>query len=396
MDPLDAVKEATYTIFSHQGQGLSGITPKRELVASTSVTSVDFEEGGRGDHTSRELSSEPVQPKDEQCLNERASLAEPFSFLSNQELSVQWSPSFLCGLSTPPSSRTMSPSNSAQDIPSLSEFAQRPMTPVADQDKEVTPEQQETRTSTPDTGRRKSGGDVKKWAQKSRKSPTLSAKSKSDESVDIKTKKAQQEAAKGDVAHGGAKVTSERSKGSPRKRKERIFSSEKSSPRLFRADFIPYSKQTHSAPTTPDVRSKDNFSFSRMQDHKQQEQHGPADCKGKPCACTTTIHYNERPSATSATPSSNKLDASVEELSANVSLLRVIKDLHQDALSKVSAQLSQNVDQSEHLDGSVRSKVKSPLELLDEFIECGSNLHSLQLSRYEHLHTVANILTPDV
>lgn len=388
MDPLDAVKEATYTIFSHRGPSASGLTPKRELVASTSVTSVDVEEGGRGNLNRRRLSNERIQPHDEQFQTDRAIQTERASFLSNQELSVLWSPSFSCGLSTPPSSRTISPATSAQDIPSLSEFVQRPMTPVTDQDKESNVDQQETRTSTPDTSRRKSGGDVRKMAQRSHKSPKLSAKSKSDESVEAKAKKPHQETGKGEMLSGAQKFITDKAKGSPKKKREKMSNSEKSTSRLFLADRIPGSMQTHSAPTTPDIRPKDSFSFNNAQDSHQAEQQITTDNQGKTItAGAHTPNYENKRVAT--TPSIHStFDASAHESSADVSLLRVIKDLHQDALPKVTGQPLHNQDPNELVDGGVRSKTKSPLELLDEFIECGSNLHSLQLSRYEAFYSL--------
>lgn len=363
LDPFDAVKEATYTIFSYQGPSTTGVAPKRELVTSTSVTSVDCEEGGNANSNQKVVSNEGLVPCDDRWQKDMTSQTEPASFLSNQEMSLFWSPSFSCGLSTPPSSRTISPSNSTQDIPSLNEFVQRPMTPVADQDKESNMEQKETRTSTPNTSRRKSGGDVKKLGQKSHKSPSLVSKSKSDESVDAKTTSSQQEVTKGER--------------SPRKRRDKAFISEKSSPQLLRANSASNSKRTHSAPTTPDVRSKENFHFNTS----QSEQQNTIDSQRRASGFATATQYHENKRASITPVAKNTLESSVHESSVNISLLRMIRELHEDAIAKVAGQQFHGGDQNEHPDSVTKSKAKSPLELLDEFIECGTNLHTLQLSR---------------
>ena len=368
------MKEATYTIFSYQGPSTAGVAPKRELVASTSVTSVDVEEGIKTSSNQKVLPDEGLVPCDDRWQKDLTNQTEQASFLSNQELSLVWSPSFSCGLSTPPSSRTISPSNSTQDIPSLNEFVQRPMTPVADPDKESNMEQQETRTSTPNTSRRKSGGDVKKWGQKSHKSPSLVSKSKSDESVDAKTTSSQQEVTKGER--------------SPRKKRDRAFISEKSSPQLLRTNSLSNSKRTHSAPTTPDVRSKENFNF--ISNHPEQQ--NAIDSQRRASGFATATQYLENKRASITPIAKNALESSVHESSVNISLLRIIRELHEDAIAKVAGQQFHGLDQNEHPDVIAKSKAKSPLELLDEFIECGTNLHTLQLSRYEFFSQLNIIL----
>ena len=384
LDPLDAIKEATYTVFSHQPSNTSGVTPKRELVVSATVTSVDAERQIESNLNYKLFSNERNQPNDEQGRNDRMYRTDPASYLSSHELSVLWSPSFLCGLSTPPSSRTMSPANSAQDILSLSEFVQRPMTPVADPEKDSNYDNQDTRTSTPGTDRRKSSGDFKKASQKSHKSPQLFGKSKSEEFVDLKTKKSQPDVAKAEIVHEGTKHGVNKTKGSPKKKKDKPLHGDlvKLSPKLSRSDHAHSIKQTHSAPSTPAITSKDKFGFN-LQD-LLSEQQVSVESQGKSTALTATPqnHENKRQTAAfQSNVSQNAPDSPTYEHSANVSLLRVIKDLHQEALSKLNIQSSHNQDLNEHLDGGGKSKARSPMELLDEFIECGSNLHSLQLSK---------------
>lgn len=387
LDPLDAVKEATYTVFSHQEPSLAGVTPRKELVCSPGAISIDINKR-RESVGSKPGPSERSQPHDEQGRNDLITRTDPASYLSSQELSILWSPSFLCGLSTPPSSRTLSPANSAQDILSLNEFVQRPMTPVADTDKDLNCDNSDTRTSTPDTSRRKSGGDMKKLAQRSHKSPQLFAKSKSEESVEAKAKRPQQqESSKGEFSSESTKLTGDRgvARSSPKKKKDRetLSTLEKSSPALSRSDNAVTSKQTHSAPTTPAITSKDSFSFSSTQDNQPELASSDYQNKSSTYSVSSQHHESKRHALSfqTSTVSQFSLDSPIHELKSNVSLLRLIKDLHQEALSKMNVQWSQNPDVLDNPEFATRSKLKSPLELLDEFIECGSNLYSLQLSR---------------
>lgn len=376
LDPLDAIKEASYAVFSPPAGSQNGATPRRDQVFSKTVSSADVEKRIESSINNKSHSSEP-KAQEEQSCSERP--AEPASYLCSQEVSAFWSPSFLCGLSTPPSSRTMSPANSAQDILSLSEFVQRPMTPIVDVDKE---EHSDTRTSTPDNSRRKSAGEIRKLAQKIHKSPQLYAKSKSDDPVDVKIKRLQQEAPKGEIL-----LEIDQTKLSPKKKREKQTTGvlERSSPRLPRTEHVIGQKQqTHSAPTTPAISSKENFSFNSMQSQNQLEV-AYVEGQGRPTAFIGANHQHDGKRPASAfqplATSRNMPESPMRDLDSNLSLLRFIKELNQEVLSTMNGQGSQNQDQVEQLDGVIRSKTKSPLELLDEFIECGSNLHSHQLSR---------------
>ena len=376
LDPLDAVKEATYTVLTQTAHDESGICQKTENIVSTAVNSstIDTQSQVQTDLKSSTVESRSAQEQDGQ---ERR-----VPILMSQELSLAWSPSFACGFNTPPSSRTMSPANSTQDVSSLNEFVQRPITPVADTDKDVRDSTQDNCTSTPVFNRRRSGGELKKSWRKSNQSPKLFSKSKSEESVEADNKKSHREEPKTDYHSFLRKYGFDKSV-TPTKKKEtleRTGSSAKSSPRMPRAELLLMTKQTHSAPTTPSLSAKDSFTFPPVHDNTPSFTDHHTAPTFMSAASATSFSESRRTPAHQHSWVSQRSQSPTEESSVNIALLRLIKDLHEEALLKMNIPVTQEID-TDSSGGSSKTKLKSPFELLDEFIECGSSLHSLQLSK---------------
>lgn len=371
------MKEATYTVLSHTSHDESGRCQKTENVVSTAVTSTTIDTQTQAQ---TDLKSSAVESKSAQ---EQEGQERRVPILLSQELSLAWSPSFACGFNTPPSSRTLSPANSTQDISSLNEFVQRPITPVADTYKDVVDDSQDNCTSTPVFNRRRSGGELKKSWRKSNQSPKLFSKSKSEESMEAENKKTHREEHKSDYHSFLRKYGFEKSV-TPTKKKEtleRTGSSAKSSPRMPRAELLLMTKQTHSAPTTPSLTTKDSFTFPPGHDSTPSfsDQHTMPTFMS--AASATSFSDSRRTPAHQHSWVSQRSQSPTEESSVNIALLRLIKDLHQEALLKMNTPVAQEMDTDQPSGGSFKAKLKSPLELLDEFIECGSSLHSLQLSK---------------
>ena len=363
--------------------GIQGLAARKEVVVSTAVTSVANDNLSSVNSECKISATEPFHNDDNGKL---LHTHDSTSYLSKQELSLFWSPSYSCGLSTPPSSRTLSPANSAQDITSLNEFCQRPMTPSADVEREGANEQQESRTSPADTARRRSGGELKKSHQKSHKSPKLSVKSKSEESMENRGSKTHREESKVELSPELMKYNVDRSRTSPSKKKLDQLQGHigniktKLSPKLSRSDKM-VTKQTQSAPSTPALAQKDSFTFQPVQDHGylQNETLTPDyHNRSLPQSGTAFTPYQSDKRTMPGSHNVSRSESPVNKSNASISLLRVVKDLHQEALSKSHGPASQEHDVIEHFE---KLKVKSPLELLDEFIECGSSMHTHQLSR---------------
>eukprot|EP00794_Sanderia_malayensis_P016258 gene16258-17901_t len=353
LDPLDAMKEATYTVFSSSSLAQDDIYPKQSVVVGTSLTTPSAVFAGKSSMIEKEMK---VEDKGHSwSVND-----EGVSYLASQSFSLQWSPSFLCGLSTPPSSRPLSRVNSTQDIISMDEFVQRPMTPVhAFENKDLLHFSDDTHTSTPIMSRRLSGGDLKQQIPQSFVAAALNLKSKSADSV---------EAAVSTTSTKGANLLSyKRTNSTPPKKRndvslEKQLDMKQQSPRLSKSERSVKVAESVSAPSTPMVMSKNHLPFLYTQQ-------------------STTANTSLSDATRSST---QKLFLSKNDLSLNemsVSLLKVIQDLHQDVISKQNSHgkgfeyLVDEAEQPQHLN------VKSPCELLDEFLSFGSSLHSLQLSR---------------
>ena len=369
LDPLDAIKEATYSVFTHKNLSQESLYPQK-LVVTTPVSSSTVRTENSTCNLDRDSS------RDQKPITEQSMSDDCVPYLSSQELSLLWSPSFLCGLSTPPSSQPISPAGSVQDIPSLSEFVQRPMTPVAGLDLKETNNCEEAFTSTPIVSRRRSGGELKKSSHKAHQVANLNLKSKSSESVDTSTPGVDKEASSGRVTPvHNAKKKKEHVPDRPK-------NTSKYSPMLARAEILELSgKKTKSAPNTPLSRSKDAFAFAPTQATQEplpsQASHSK---RAEHSNISTPLPATYTKSLKSQSPAVKVNESPLHGLSVN--LLKVIKDLQEDAISKQCSLLSNvedGMDESERC--CTRLKAKSPFELLDEFIECGSNIHSLQLSR---------------
>ena len=170
----------------------------------------------------------------------------------------------------------------------------------------------------------------------------------------------------------------------PTKKKEtleRTGSSAKSSPRMPRAELLLMTKQTHSAPTTPSLSTKDSFAFPPAYDNTPSFADHHTTPTFMSATSTTSFNENKRTPAHQHSLGSQRSQSPTEESSVNIALLRLIKDLHEEALLKMNTPVAQEMDTDQSSGGSSKRKFKSPLELLDEFIECGSSLHSLQLSK---------------
>ncbi len=370
LDPLDAIKEATYTIFSQGDLSPEGLYPRKDQSATMAVASkIDSAKSDIEPDNAKEGGVDISQPRIQPAAS---------SYLSSQDLSSLWSPSFLCGLSTPPSSRPISPANSTQDILSLSEFVQRPTTPVSCLDnKDMVDSAEDAYTSTPVVTRRRSGGELKKANRKSFPTSNLNLKSKSAESVEVSNANTERDPVRKEATRITSNITP--SSTPPRRRKEYTQDKKRNlaqvSPMIARSELVGSSKasESASAPCTPNVVTKDSFAFSSS----QQGFSDPPSSGNQ--SMSFTSQKLGRSAKQSPGPGVYKSDAILTGLS--VDLLRVIQDLHEEVLAKQSRPHSQAMDPIEDAEPAVKSKFKSPFELLDEFIDCGSSLHSLQLSR---------------
>ena len=160
----------------------------------------------------------------------------------------------------------------------------------------------------------------------------------------------------------------------------------KHSPRLKRTDS---SRSTHanissySAPGTPLVGAKES-SFQFVPSQAGNVSHSGSRPGSQFIPHTGSVWHDTRGSA-KASPAVSRSESPTAEIThvRDISFLKVIQDLNQELLPKVSGVHSGQTADGQELTETCcqRPKVKSPFELLDEFIECGSNMHSAELSR---------------
>ena len=133
LDPLDAIKEATYSVYasplldcSNRNSGdISNIN------SNTGNISVDPKSGRSTPKQDQEIQVD-LQSLAIETEEATEAVEQNDSYLASRGIESLCSPSDMCGLSTPPSSRPISPSGSMYDVGTLTD--NRPVTPLFDGD----------------------------------------------------------------------------------------------------------------------------------------------------------------------------------------------------------------------------------------------------------------------
>ena len=355
LDPVDAIKEAGYATFNEQTDGRTSRCSMGETSSAFIGLNSCFSDPDHSNNFNTPKKENLDNTKRSKLFHSKALLK---NILLNNDLSER------CGFTTPPSSRPVSPSVSAQDMTSLHSM-----------NKHDSYIQESTHTLSELQGERKSSGES--LSSIGPKNPLK--KTHSFNSIDNQ---------KSIFRNWLSNTATHSTPTSPRKSRDKKSVKRPPSADLYKRDLVKqFAPGVQSAPNSPMVSvAPIQFAFSDKEqkvgsnEHLHIRSNSPATEISNAQHITPNTHQ-----ATSipqhATPTAQHIATVTSEPTPNTHYntpkMRIcIKEMFSELVQKQLADHDSGIESA-----TTSRKTRTPLNLLDDFIQNGADIHSYQLSR---------------